>query len=267
MTRRPGVLAITAHPDDETLIAGGVLAACAAAGRESAVLCLTRGEHGPISAPALATRETLADARVAELEAACEELGVTWLRCFRRQDAHLPWTNSTAVARQIARAIAERRPAAVITFGDDGLYHHPDHVATHGFVHRALRMVGEAPPRLRPRVYEALWPSSAMPELVQEMRERGLPTGLWGIPPGDFGVDEQLGSVVIDVRPFLDRKLRALRSHRTQIGPDHLFWELPDDLAARFLGYEQFRRVRPRGGSQDWLADAIRDASPERARG
>jgi LmbE family N-acetylglucosaminyl deacetylase len=264
--RRHGVLAVTAHPDDETLIAGGVLAACAAAGLDSAVLCLTRGEYGPISEPALATRETLASTRVAELQAACEQLGVTWVRCFRRQDAHLPWTNSTAVARQIARAIEQRRPAAVITFGDDGLYHHPDHVATHRFVRRALRMVGEGRRRRLPRLYEAIWPSAAMPALVGAMRERGLPTGLWGIPPGDFGVDEPPDAVEIDVRPFLARKLRALRCHRTQIGPDHLFRELPEDLAARFLGWERFRRVQPRRAPRDWLAGTVEEASLGRAR-
>jgi LmbE family N-acetylglucosaminyl deacetylase len=262
---RPGVLAITAHPDDETLIAGGVLAAVATAGLDSAVLCLTRGEYGPISEPSLATPATLAAVREAELHAACAELGVTWLKCFRRQDAHLPWTNSTAVARQIARTIQQRRPAAVITFGADGLYYHPDHVATSRFTRRALGFLDERGPR--PRLYEAVLPSSSMPELVDAVRERGLPTGLWGIPPADFGVDDLAGVVEVDVRPFLERKLRALRSHRTQIGPDHLFRRLPGDLAARFLGWERFRPADGRRDSRDWLVETVRQASLESAHG
>ena len=104
-----GVLVVTAHPDDETLIAGGVLAACSAAGLDTGVLCLTRGEHGPIAGAALATRSNLGQLREAELRAACEDLGVSWVKCYRRQDAHLPWTNSTAMARQIARVIDARR--------------------------------------------------------------------------------------------------------------------------------------------------------------
>jgi len=261
---RPGLLAVCAHPDDETLIAGGVLAACAAAGLDASVLCLTRGEYGPVSEPGLATPETLGAVREAELRNACEELGVTWLRCYRRQDAHLPWTNSTAVARQIARAVEQRRPAAVVTFGEDGLYHHPDHVATHRFTHRALRMLDGR--MRRPRLYEAVWPSSAMPALVAAMSARGLPTGLWDIPAADFGVDEPAGTIGVDVRPFLERKLRALRCHRTQIGPDHLFRELPHDLAARFLGQECFRRVHPAAARRDWLTDVVREAAPERPR-
>src|SRR5215213_5097223 len=103
-----GVLIVTAHPDDETLIAGGVLAACAAAGLDTGVLCLTRGEHGPIADAALATQSNLGQRREAELQAACRDLGVSWVKCYRRQDASLAWTNSTAVVRQIARAIDAR---------------------------------------------------------------------------------------------------------------------------------------------------------------
>jgi LmbE family N-acetylglucosaminyl deacetylase len=260
-TRRPsGVLVITAHPDDETLIAGGVLAACDAADVDTGVVCLTRGEYGPIAESSLATPETLPEAREAELRAACGELGVSWLRCFRRQDAHLLWTNSTAVARQIARAIEVRRPAAVVTFGEDGLYDHPDHVAVHRFTHRALRILEDGPSRVRPRLYESVWPSSAMPELVSAMAGRGLPTGLWGIPPAAFGVDDLSDTVAIDVRPFLARKLRALHCHRTQLGSGHLFSALPEDLAERFLGWERFRRVRPRRARRDWLVTTVATA-------
>jgi N-acetyl-1-D-myo-inositol-2-amino-2-deoxy-alpha-D-glucopyranoside deacetylase len=258
-----GLLVVTAHPDDETLIAGGVLAACAAAGRETGVVCLTRGEYGPIADASLASAETLAEVREAELLAACGELGVSWVRCFRRQDAHLPWTNSTAIARQIARAIEARRPAAVITFGEEGLYYHPDHVAVHGFTHRAMRFAAEGA-GLRPRLYESVWPASAVPQLVRAMRERGLPTGLWDIPPSDFGVHDLSGVIEVDVRRFLPSKLRALRKHQTQIGSDHLFSALPDDLATRFLGRERFRRVLPRRAPRDWLTAVVEGASQAR---
>ena len=57
-----GVLAIFAHPDDESLLAGGVLAACAAAGRRVAIVSMTRGERGPTELPELVGREALGDA-------------------------------------------------------------------------------------------------------------------------------------------------------------------------------------------------------------
>lgn len=257
-----GVLVVTAHPDDETLIAGGVLAACSAAGLETGVLCLTRGEHGPIADPAFATRHNLGQLREAELRAACADLGVSWVKCYRRQDAHLLWTNSTALARQIARVIDARRPRAVITFGEDGLYHHPDHIAVHRFTHRALGLVAGGSPRLRPWLYESVWSARRVVRLAQAMSERGLPSDLWGIAPADFGVEHDDGAIEVDVRPFLNRKLSALRRHRTQLDPGHLFSALPEDLAERHLGWERFRRVRPSRTANDWLT-AVTEAGSE----
>jgi LmbE family N-acetylglucosaminyl deacetylase len=255
-----GVLVVTAHPDDETLIAGGVLAACSAAGLDTGVLCLTRGEHGPIADPALATRSNLGKLREAELRAACADLGVSWVKCYRREDAHLPWANSTAVARQIARAIHARLPRAVITFGADGLYHHPDHIAVHRFTHRALDLVAKGSPRLRPWLYEAVLHADRVVQLAHLMTERGLPSGLWGIAPADFGVEDADDAMAIDVRPFVDRKLSALLRHRSQLDPGHLFSAMPADLAHRHLGWEQFRRVRPRRTPRDWLTAAVEAA-------
>jgi LmbE family N-acetylglucosaminyl deacetylase len=256
-----GVLVVTAHPDDETLIAGGVLAACSAAGLDTGVLCLTRGEHGPIADAALATRDNLGELREAELRAACGDLGVSWVKCYRRQDAELLWTNSTAVARQIARVVGASRPGAVITFGADGLYHHPDHIAVHRYTHRALEHVAEVSPTLRPCLYESVWQASRVVQLAEAMSERGLPSGLWGIPPADFGVEQDDGRAIeIDVRPFLDRKLSALRRHRTQLDTGHLFSALPADLAEQHLGFERFRRVRPSRAATDWLSAAVEAA-------
>ncbi len=233
-----GLLLVSSHPDDEVLIAGGTLAACAAAGIETAVVCLTRGEQGPISSPALATRATLPAVRDAELNAACSELGVGAVRCFRRQDGNLRWADAGAIVRQLVRILEARRPEAVISFGEDGLYFHPDHIATFQFTRRAVARMTE------PAVlYRSVWPRTLMPELVQELRSRGLPDDLWTLEPEDFGGEDGDDMVVLDVRPFVARKLRALACHRTQLGPEHAFAALPADLAERFLGYERFAPV------------------------
>ena len=237
-----GLLVVTAHPDDEVLIAGGVLAACAAAGAETGVLCLTRGEQGPIADPALATRETLGEVRERELHAACAALGVGWVRCLQHADGWLPWSDDEAAIEDIARVVDERAPRAVITFGGDGLYWHPDHTAVHRFTTAALRG--------SPLLYEAAWLTSAMPELVAAMSERGLGTDLWDLEPSAFGVPESEDLVGIDVTPFVEQKLRALRAHATQLAAGHVFAEIPADLAERFLGVERFR---PMGHDGGWL--------------
>ena len=73
------------------------------------------------------------------------------------------------------------------------------------------------------------------------------------------------------VGPYLAAKLRALRSHRTQLHPAHLLLAIPDDLAREYLGREYFVRSRPRDAEADWLAGATLDRprsspSPPRTR-
>lgn len=258
-----GLLVVTSHPDDEALIAGGTLALCAAAGIETAVVCLTRGEQGPISDPALATRAELPAVRTRELQAACSELGVGWMRCYRHQDGSLRWSDAGAIVGQLARVFAARRPESVISFGEDGLYWHPDHIATFEFTRRAVADVGGDI-----SLYRSVWPQTLMPELVAELRARGLPDDLWELRPEDFGGDSGDGTLVLDVRPVLEQKLRALRCHRTQLGSEHAFAALlPDDLAERFLGFERFARVdtgadaaSPLRNHDGWLTGALASA-------
>jgi LmbE family N-acetylglucosaminyl deacetylase len=226
------IVAVVAHPDDESLIAGGTLALAASAGLATGVVSLTRGERGPIRPGTSATSATLGELREAELQAAARQLGVGWAVCLHHPDGELPWIDHGTVAGELAFLLTRHEAAVVLTFGADGLYWHPDHVA-------AGQIAALASDRLeRPvDVYEAAWPSGLVPQLVAAAAERGLPTGLWGLEPDAFGSDRS-ATVAIDVRPVLARKLAALRAHQTQLGADHLLSALPNDLAERFLAYE-----------------------------
>ena len=187
-----GLLVVTAHPDDEVLIAGGTLAACAEAGHPTAVVCLTRGDQGPISDPALATPETLGRVRAAELEAACAELGVDWVKCYRRQDGNLLWSSRAGIVGQLERILRLRQPDAVVTFGEDGLYYHPDHIATYEFTLQAVQRLSDPP-----ALYRSVWPKELMLSLGRELRRRGLSDDLWELEPEDFGTDDLNGSFAI----------------------------------------------------------------------
>lgn len=226
------LVAVVAHPDDESLIAGGTLALAADAGMATGVISLTHGEHGPISPTSGATPHTLGRLREAELQAAAGALGVRWAACLDHPDGELPWGDQHAAADELAELLSKRATSAVLTFGQDGLYWHPDHIAVRDIVSLAVQRLGQPLD-----VYEAAWPSHLVPELVAAAEQRGLPTALWGLEPEAFGSD-LVPTVVIDVRSVLDRKLAAIRAHRTQVGIDHLFAGLPDDLAERFLGSE-----------------------------
>src|SRR5438105_2408242 len=124
--RQSSLLAVFAHPDDESLVAGGTLARYAAEGWRTALLCATRGEWGPISDDALADYENLGEVRERELRAACEVLGIRWLRFLDLEDACVAAVIGTkeeaTVLEKIVRAIRELRPQTIITFGPDGLY-------------------------------------------------------------------------------------------------------------------------------------------------
>ena len=238
---RIAVVAIVAHPDDEALIAGGTLALAAEAGLATGVVCLTRGELGPISDPHLADAQTLGAVRERELQASCAALGVDWARCLEHPDGELAWADVKAAAAELAAVLRPVRPTVLLTFGEDGLYGHPDHVATWRIANRATALLWT----LGPRLYEATWPPELVPDLVAAAGQRGLPTSLWGLDPHAFGSPQADPTTRLDVRPVLDRKLRALRAHRTQLDRDHLLTGLPDDLAARFLGEEAWRSTDP----------------------
>ena len=246
-----GVLAVFAHPDDESLLAGGTLAACVRAGLEVGLLSLTRGELGEIADPALATRDDLPAVRARELEAAGRILSVSWTECLEFPDGSLEWAAPDAVRAAVAERIADRSPHAVITFAPEGLYWHADHRTTHRLTVEAAARVSEPL-----WLYGATWPAGLAERVVAELQARGQATDLWGIAPAAFGAEEGAITTVLDVSAHLSAKLAALRAHRTQLGSGHLLSTLPPDVAGKLLGREYFVRLRSPAESPEWLPAA-----------
>ena len=123
------ILAIFAHPDDETFLAGGTLAKYAASGWKVFLLCATRGEAGRRGANEALTAEEFADVRQKELEEACAALGIEapmFLHCADQQVASNCQQSATEECLQL---ITRLKPEIVISFGPDGVSGHPDHVA------------------------------------------------------------------------------------------------------------------------------------------
>ena len=123
------VLGIFAHPDDETICAGGTLAKYASAGADVRVVSLTKGGAGEIRDAGVATRATLTDARERELAAAGKELGLAETRCLDYPDQGLSDVESRLLVGVVARILDELDPEVVLTFGPDGFSGHPDHTA------------------------------------------------------------------------------------------------------------------------------------------
>ena len=149
---RPRILGVFAHPDDEVFVAGGTLAKYTADGAEVMVVCATRGQAGQIRDARSATRRTLGAVRENELRQACSILGVQHVECLDYMDGTLQEVPFDTLVDEVVRVMRAFRPTVVITFGEDGAYGHPDHVAISAAATRAFTLAGDAtyvsdPPR------------------------------------------------------------------------------------------------------------------------
>ena len=152
------VLVVSAHPDDETLFAGGTLAMYAEKGHRVFILETTRGQGGEVGEPPLTTRENLAAFREQEVREAARTLGAEDIFFLPFVD---PYMEINGIARRIdvpladfAAAIGEQvqkiDPDLVITHGSNGEYGHPQHIYTHRATRLALNNV-------RPNIALASW--------------------------------------------------------------------------------------------------------------
>jgi LmbE family N-acetylglucosaminyl deacetylase len=156
----PRVLGVFAHPDDEVFCAGGSLARYVDAGAEAMVVSMTKGQAGQIRASGPATRKTLGDVRAKELEACCAVLGVQHVRTLDYQDGGLADLRGHVLRDEVSAVLTEFEPDVVVTFGDDGAYGHPDHVAVSRATTAAFkRTLGTTGPA---RLYHSHFPRSRL---------------------------------------------------------------------------------------------------------
>jgi LmbE family N-acetylglucosaminyl deacetylase len=236
------VLAVFAHPDDESLACGGTLARLADGGVRVVVMCASRGERGSVADPALVPDGDLGAVRVNELRAAAKVLGVTELIVLDHPDGDLRWDRVPQFHAQIVDAIHTYSPDLVITFAEDGLYWHLDHIGVHERTYTAVKSLGASAPPL----YYVTMPDGVMRDVVETAIAKGwVPPGsrFWGIEADTFGEAAARPSVTVDVREWVPRKLAALRCHRTQMGPTNPFAWIDPVEARRWLGIEYFRRA------------------------
>ncbi len=142
-TRRPRLLGVFAHPDDETFCAGGTFARYAKDGAEIMVVSATRGQAGQIRDARVGTRRTIGAVREAELRLACERLGVAHTRCWDYLDGCLAEADFTDLVGQVVQLIRGFKPEVVVSFGPDGAYGHPDHVAISAATTAACQQAGD----------------------------------------------------------------------------------------------------------------------------
>ena len=233
------LLAVLAHPDDESLACGGLLARCSELGVRVALLCLTHGDHGPGPDP-----ERLRDARARELLEAAEVLGIHDVLLLEHVDGMLPWIDAPILEDDILSAIRRFEPDVVVTFDEDGLYWHPDHVAVHERATAAVAGLGSAAPTLR---YVSM-PEGVMRAVVEAAADEPgchdkASSPILGVEDVDaFGSGAPAPDLIVEAGACAGRKLAALRCHRTQVAGTALDC-LDEPVASRLLGTEHYRRA------------------------
>ena len=225
---RPSILlAVFAHPDDETFRCGGVLARLARRGVRVQTLTATRGEAGSRGDPPLCAAEELPAVREQELRCACSALGVAPPILLDYPDGSLAEVNEEEVVDRITAVMRELQPQVLLTWPPDGLSGHPDHVAVSHWTTLAFERAEASAPDPPVALYHLAVPRSVADAL-------GL-ARLHAIPDAEI-------TLTVDVTPIWEQKLAAIRCHRTQAGGSPIL-AAPEEERRLFLGKEHFRRA------------------------
>src|SRR5262245_11148430 len=139
------LMCVLAHPDDESLGMGGTLAKYAKEGVETYLITATRGERGRFGdAPVRPEPHVVGQVREAEARAASKELGVREVYFLDYMDGDLDRADPAEVQAKIVGFVRKIRPQVVATFGPDGAYGHPDHIAISQFATAAVLVAADA---------------------------------------------------------------------------------------------------------------------------
>ncbi|MFC5530662.1 PIG-L family deacetylase [Cohnella yongneupensis] len=218
MTKRK-ILAVFAHPDDETFICGGTLAKYASMDVDITLVSATRGEMGRrMGNPPYVNRETMPEVRELELRNACDALGVRQLIFFDIRDKTVEFIDLELLTSRIAALIEEIKPDVVLTFHEI-LGGHPDHCAIG-------KVTTAAHERTRERSGAELF-FITFGDTLANAQER-------------FGYDYPNPIVRIDISKHHDAKLAAFRAHRCQTEIDGWVWGPDKQALSKFGKYEYF---------------------------
>jgi LmbE family N-acetylglucosaminyl deacetylase len=216
---RSTVVVLHAHPDDEAIFTGATIRTLADAGVRVVLVTATGGERGVPRFP-LSPGETVRERRIAELERACDLLGVARLVLlgYRDSGAHagpfgagsLGGAPAFEVARRVERIVLGEQAQTLIHYDPRGIYGHVDHVQVHRAGARVVRRLGITG-------YEATVDAARLRRGPRHVLQQAAGERL------DVGVDPaRIGLTVHADAPALHVKREAMAAHASQIGPEYL---------------------------------------------
>ncbi len=238
-----------AHPDDEALSTGGLMAKAAKAGHRVVLVTATKGEQGEPQPGVLEPGEELWTRRVTELAESAEILGAEPPRFLEYEDSGMVgeptndnpacfWQADVEEAAQRLAAILTEVEADVLTIYDDhGLYGHPDHIQVHRVGLRAAELASVT------NVYEATVNRDRALESMSEMSAEMEADGLEGPSVDDFeefGVLENDLAYTVDVTGHLETKRASMAVHRSQISDQSFFLYMPPERFAQIFANEWY---------------------------
>jgi LmbE family N-acetylglucosaminyl deacetylase len=254
------LMAVHAHPDDEVISTGGILARYADEGVRTVVVTCTDGSQGFGPGGVLPgqpghDRDAVAETRRVELERSCSALGVAHLELLGYRDSGMVgWAGNQdpdafqnvpvdQAAASLAGLVARYEPQVVVTYDENGGYGHPDHIQTHRVVLAALERADTVS-----KLYFTARSQSHARRML-ELRQR-LQIQRPGQPPRATpgGVPDDLITTMVDTSMALDRKRAALRAHASQLA-DTVWVKVPDEDFAELFGQESFMRYMDRTGA------------------
>jgi LmbE family N-acetylglucosaminyl deacetylase len=218
------LLAIFAHPDDESYGPAGTLAKYAAEGHQVGLITLTRGEAGSLGISKTLEPEELGHKRSQELRCAAEKLGISYLKIYDLPDKNLMSISDEEGQQIIISEVQNFKPDAIITFHKNGISGHPDHKRVTHWVLQAVEQFAISP---------SLFCFGILPEHVKMIPQREL-----------FAITEGEVTHIIDVSQYINVKKEAIACHSTQ----QELWKMFQDLPVSFEQLNQrehFIQVQP----------------------
>jgi LmbE family N-acetylglucosaminyl deacetylase len=248
MTDDPRLMAVLAHPDDESLGMGGTLAHYHGLGVGTYLVTATRGERGRFfDNSARPDDDEVGRVRELELRAAAAELGVRDVSLLGYRDGELDRADPAEAIGRIVSEIRRVRPHVLLTFGPDGAYGHPDHIAISQLTCAAAAAAADAG-----------FPAPGEPHAVAKLYFNGWPPHLWELYQSVFkklvsvvdGVERQaqpwaewMLTTRVDARAHWSTVWRAIRRHETQLAIYQGLDELTPEQHELLWGEQYFYRV------------------------
>lgn len=248
------LMCVLAHPDDESLGMGGTLAKYSREGVQTYLITATRGERGRFGTAAKSPGlETVGRIRAAELLAAAEELGIHQVDFLDYLDGELDQAPPTEAIAKIVARLRAIRPQVVVTFGPDGAYGHPDHIAICQFTTAAVASAadpefatcagdgGTAGPHRVSKLYYMAWSHGKWAAYQNAFRELKITVDgqdRRASPWPDWAV-----TTSIDTGPYWETVWRAVCRHQTQMSIYQGLEDLPAEHHQALWGSQEYYRT------------------------